>query len=306
MESRMRIAGIDIGTNTILMLIAEVNNNGGVYPIADYHSIARLGEKVNETGVISKQGLERAIGILAEYKKIVEQYSVDFVACVGTSALREAKNSSDVIQKINNHAGFNVDIIDGELEAYLSFIGTVEDTSYSVVLDIGGGSTEIVAGEQEKIVFRKSINIGAVRFTEKFISSHPPSEDGIEKIKQECRLHFSKISKDLIRGNVYAVAGTPTTIVSVLLGLKEYDKTKVDNYHLTIEEIRKAKEMFVSLSIEDIVTKLYVPRLRADVITAGTLILETFCEHFNLSHLIVSDKGLRYGLVKYYARKLLV
>lgn len=300
----MRVAGIDIGTNTILMLIADLDENGKVLPIADFHSIARLGEGLNQSGIISQQAVQRAIKILIDYKKEIERFNVEKYFCVSTSAMREAKNSQEVIREIKVQTGFDVLVIDGDLEAYLSYIGTVEDANHSVVLDIGGGSTEVIVGEQDKIIFRKSFKIGAVGLTEKYIPQHPPTKEIIDKIKKECIDNFVSIDKSLISGNVYGVAGTPTTIAAVVLGLKEYDRSKVDNFKLSLDEIRKTKELFLSLSIDEIVQKLYVPPMRADVITAGTIILEAFCDHFALPEVIVSDKGLRFGIIKYFTGKL--
>ncbi len=300
----MRVAGIDIGTNTILMLIADIDENGKVLPIADFHSIARLGEGLNQSGIISQQAVQRTIKILIDYKKEIERFNVEKYFCVSTSAMREAKNSQEVIREIKVQTGFDVLVIDGDLEAYLSYIGTVEDAKHSVVLDIGGGSTEVIVGEQDEIIFRKSFKIGAVRLTEKYIPQHPPTKEIIDKIKKECIDNFVSIDKSLISGNVYAVAGTPTTIAAVVLGLKEYDRSKVDNFKLSLDEIRKTKELFLTLSIDEIVQKLYVPPMRADVITAGTIILESFCDHFALPEVIVSDKGLRFGVIKYFTGRL--
>lgn len=300
----MRVAAIDLGTNTILMLIAEVNISGEVNPIADFHAIARLGEGLNQTKEISSIALERAIDILKEYNKHITEYQVEKVLCVGTSAIREAKNSNLVIQRIENEVGISVMPIDGEFEAFLSFIGTVQDESYSVVIDIGGGSTELIAGENSNISFRKSFGFGVVKLTETYVKSHPPDEKALNEVKDFLIQHFQKISREVVQGRIYAVAGTPTTIAAVVQNLKVYDSTKVDNYILPLKKITQAKNLFLSMSIEEIVSRLYVPRLRADVITIGTIILETFCEYFQIDSVIVSDKGLRYGIAKYFAPKL--
>lgn len=297
----MRIAGIDLGTNTILMLIADVSSKGTIIPVADFHAIARLGERVNKTSEISPQALDRAIQILKDYKLKTIEHNVEKIYCVGTSALRDAKNSQWATDIIKNEVGISVDVISGELEALLSFRGTVEDTSYSVVLDIGGGSTEIIIGENESITFRNSFNFGVVKLTEKYISVHPPSKENIDAVKNDVEKKFREIEKKLIQGRVYAVAGTPTTIAQVVQGLKEYDRTKVDNFILKLDDIIYVRDLFISMSIEEMISKLNIPPLRADVITAGAIILETFCKCSDIDKLIVSDKGLRYGVVKYFA-----
>ncbi len=299
----MRIAGIDLGTNTILMLIADGLSNGTIIPVADYHAIARLGEGINKTSEISPQALDRAIQILQDYKLKTIEHNVEKIFCVGTSALRDAKNSRWATERIRNEVGFSIDIISGELEAFLSFLGTVENKSYSVVLDIGGGSTEIIIGENESITFRNSFNFGVVKLTEKYITGHPPSKENIDAVQNDVERKFGEIEKNLIQGLVYAVAGTPTTIAQVVQGLKEYDRTKIDNFILKLDDILYARDLFFSMSIEEIISKLNIPPLRADVITAGVIILETFCKYFGIDNIIVSDKGLRYGVVKYFAMR---
>ncbi|MFN3307431.1 MAG: hypothetical protein ACK42Z_09655, partial [Candidatus Kapaibacteriota bacterium] len=252
---------------------------------------------------ISTFALERAINILKEYNKYITEYQVEKVLCVGTSAIREAKNSSFVIRKIEEEVGISVMPIDGEFEAFLSFIGTVQDDSYSIVIDIGGGSTELIAGENGKISFRKSFSFGVVKLTEIYAKKHPPDEKAINEIEDFLNQNFHKINRDIVKGKIYAVAGTPTTIAAVVQNLKAYDSTKVDNYVLTLDKIKQAKDLFLSMSIEEIVSRLYVPPLRADVITIGTIILEIFCEYFKIDSVIVSDKGLRYGIAKYFTSK---
>lgn len=293
-----RVASIDIGTNTILMLIADVDELGNIYPVADEHSIARLGEGMNGSGIIMDSAIERAVKILESYQNQIARLKVEKVFVVGTSALRDARNASDTVAKLEQPINTRIEVIDGEVEAYLSFIGTIIDESYSVVLDIGGGSTEIVAGYWDKIQFKRSLRVGAVRITESFFPVHPPNNDQISEARKEVRSLFRMIDKKVIKGNVFAVAGTPTTLASITLGLHKYDRNKVDGYILDVSKIEILRAKFEQMTIEEIVDKLYVHPRRADVILAGTLILEEFCKSFDLPGVIVSDKGLRYGVIK--------
>ncbi len=296
----MKVAAIDIGTNTILMLIAEVDEHKNVIPIQDFHEIARLGEGLNSSSVISENAFKRAVEILRKYVNFATQYEVEKIICVGTAVFREAKNSSEIINKIKIETGIDVKIIEGDLEAFLSFIGTVSDNNYSVVIDIGGGSTEIIAGKENKIIFRKSLPLGAVKITENFFPKHPPSSNELKRAYQFIDNEFVKISNLTVEGNIYAVAGTPTTLAAVVQGLKSYNREKIENYNLTYEQILWAKNKFLELTLQEIVDKFHVPPLRADVILAGTIILEKFCENFALNKVLVSDKGLRYGVAKYF------
>ncbi len=298
----MKVAAIDIGTNTILMLIAEVDENKNIIPIQDFHEIARLGEGLNSSGIISEKAFGRAIEILHKYLNFAKHYGADKICCVGTAVFREAKNSGEIVNKIKLETGIDVKIIDGEFEALLSFIGTVSDNSYSIVIDIGGGSTEIIAGKENKIIFRKSLPIGAVKITENFFTKHPPTTDELNIAYKYIGKEFDKVRNMTVEGNIYAVAGTPTTLAAVVQGLKTYNREKIENYILTYEQILWAKNRFLGLTLQEIVDKLYVPPLRADVILAGTIILEKFCENFNINKVIVSDKGLRYGVAKFFSQ----
>lgn len=299
-----RVASIDIGTNTILMLIADVDEFGNIYPITDEHSIARLGEGVNKSGKITDSATERAVEILKSYQSQISKLKVEKIFAVGTSTLRDAKNTSDILVRLEQPINTRIEVIDGKREAYLSFIGTIVDESYSVVLDIGGGSTEIIAGRSNKIGFDQSFQVGAVRLTENFFPVHPPNSNQISKARNEVRKLFNTIDKKAIRGNIFAVAGTPTTLASVALGLHKYDRNKVDGYFLELPNIETLRVKFEQMTIEDIVDRLYIHPRRADVILAGTLILEEFCKSFDLPGVIVSDKGLRYGLIKQKIREI--
>ncbi len=297
-EKVRRVASIDIGTNTILMLIADIDEACNIYPIADEHAIARLGEGVNETANISEAAIDRAVEILESYRNKITKLKVEKVFAVGTSALRDAKNALQVLKQLEQAIDTRIKVIDGELEAYLSFIGTVVDQSYSVVLDIGGGSTEIIAGNSNKIEFKRSLRVGAVRLTEEFFQFYPPTPNQVLQARNEAKRLFDEIDKKVVKGNVFAVAGTPTTLAAAVLKLKEYDRNKVDGYFLELSDIEALRIEFEQMNVREIVEKFYIHPKRADVILAGTLLLEEFCRNFNLAGIIVSDKGLRYGIIK--------
>ena len=178
MANKSICAGIDIGTNTLLMTIGY-NENGKLHVIEDYHSIVRLGEELNQNGYVLDSACNRAVESLKKCKILCEKHGVTKINAVATSAMRDAANSADIKSRLESALGSEIRIIHGEEEAKLSFLGTVEDDSHSVVIDIGGGSTEIVFGKGSEILFRKSLQIGAVRLTEKFVSSLPPTEQEV-------------------------------------------------------------------------------------------------------------------------------
>lgn len=293
-----RYTAIDIGTNTILMLIAEKSPDGAILPIADENSIARLGEGVDKTGKINENAIKRASSILKQYKKLTDKYSVSSIRIAGTSALRDAKNAKDVREKLENIIETKIDIIPGIREAELSFLGVVRDASPSVVIDIGGGSTEIISGKDKELSDRNSLNIGAVRITERIFGNHPPSKTEISKAIDIIDSELSENISEIYEGKYYAVAGTPTTIAAIVMELKEYDDDKVNGFILTTENTEKVFDHFLELSVDDISNKFNIHPKRADVITAGTLILIRIMKFFSVKNLIVSSHGLRYGIIK--------
>jgi exopolyphosphatase/guanosine-5'-triphosphate,3'-diphosphate pyrophosphatase len=293
-----RYAAIDIGTNTILMLIADKDDDGKLSVISDEHSIARLGECVDKTKMINENAIGRAQDILEKYRSIIEENKVEKIRIVGTSSLRDAKNSRGVIAKLEEVIGSKIDTISGIEEAELSFLGAIEDKEPSVVIDIGGGSTEIIYGKENNLIERNSLDIGAVRITERIFGEHPPKDIRITQAQDILKKELQKNIKLKYSGKYYAVAGTPTTLAAIVQNLAEYDDEKVNGYELSIFETENIFNQFLSMNVEEIVKKYKIHPKRADVITAGTLILMTIMDFFSIESVIVSSHGLRYGVMK--------
>ena len=292
-----RYAAIDTGTNTILMVIGE-KTVGEIKIINDYISLARLGEGVDESGNINLAAIDRACAILSDYQKLCIEQNVTKIQLVGTSALRDAKNSDKVLSEFKKVINADMNIISGQTEAYLSYIGTVPDTNPYIVIDIGGGSSEIIFGENNKIIARNSFNLGAVRFKERYMPNHPPTAEELVKTQQAIREEFEKFKLPDFKGEVFAVAGTPTTLAEIALNLTEYDATKIHNYHLKIEKIAEIINLFLNTSIPDIIEKLHIHPKRADVITCGAVILKESLNYLSATECTVSIQGLRYGALK--------
>lgn len=295
---KIRIAALDIGTNTILMMIADKYLNGQINIIDDQHAIARLGENVSKTKKIQEYALKRALDILERYKVLINTLNVNQIRAVATSAMRDANNANDAVKLFEDILESEVKIITGEQEAFLSFIGAIEDNQPSIVVDIGGGSTEIIFGENAQIKSSKSIDIGAVRMTESFFTSQPPKENEIimaehyinQVIKQNIDFcHFEKF---------YGVGGTFTTIASISQSIYDFERKKLSNIVLSFTDFFDVYNTLKSSTIDDIVHKYKVHPMRADVITAGALIALKILEHFQTNKCIISPYGLRYGLIK--------
>ncbi|MEM4261113.1 MAG: hypothetical protein QXG00_07765 [Candidatus Woesearchaeota archaeon] len=298
MKSERIISAIDIGSNTILMLVAKDLGNKRYEILADKHSIARLSEGLSETGVINDQAIERAKKILKEYKDVCDLFGVSTIKSVATSAIREAKNGTEVSLILSNVIGFPIEIISGEEEANLSFSGTIENEENSTVIDIGGGSTEFVNGENEEILYKKSIKIGAVKITEKFFPKHPPNDNQINHAIDYIEENLETLNKSKLQGILYAVAGTPTTLAAITKGVKEYDFNQINGIIITTNILTKLFEEFLSRSVQDIVERYKIHPKRADVITAGTLLLRQILQFLQKDYFITSAKGLRFGVLK--------
>ena len=179
----------------------------------------------------------------------------------------------------------------------LTYLGTVESEKPSVVVDIGGGSTEIICGKNSKIDFKKSVKIGAVKLTDKFFPKHPPKETEIDEMRnfiRETLLAIPKIDNESI---LYAVAGTPTTLAAVDIGLIDYQSSKI-NQHNKTNKIKKITDIFLNLSVQEIIENYGIEPMRADIITAGSIILEECLSYFQRDFCIVSIYGLRLGIIK--------
>ncbi|HRP02131.1 MAG TPA: hypothetical protein PLE30_05720 [Candidatus Kapabacteria bacterium] len=296
----MRVATIDIGTNTILMLIVEVNNKD--YKIISQHfSTPRLGEGVDKTNVISENSCKRAFEVLETYKQIIEDLSIVKVIANATSALRDASNKIDIKSRLEIALGSPISIISGEEEAYFSFIGAVDTTSKTALIDVGGGSTEIMIGKNNKIIERYSYQLGVVRLTERIFNYIAPiSKSKIDEAIAYTSDILSKHKINLSGLPLFAVSGTPCALATSIKGLPDSDADKINGSKLYKSEIYDLLIKFSKLKPDEISTKYRINPKRADLITAGALILYVILDINNIDYLIVSSKGLRFGILQNY------
>ncbi len=292
-----RVAGLDIGTNTILMLIAEAGDDGHLNVIADCHDIARLGENLRRTGEISVEAAARAEAVLGRYRAICLDSGVTDIVAAGTSAMRDARNGKETADRLSRVIGSDIQIISGVDEARLSYFGSVEESPASLI-DIGGGSTEIISGSEGRILNRVSLDVGVVKVTEEVMPEHPPAPSDIVAARKMISGYFSSLSPDFLSGRMYAVAGTPTTLAQIALGLDYYDAGMVEGYSMKLSQIEQIAHLLQSMELVGIIEKWNIHPQRADVLIAGTLILEEAMRYFSVRECTVSIKGLRYGLVK--------
>ncbi len=294
----MKIASIDIGTNTILLLIIEYTN-GKYEIIEDHHKIARLGEGLDKSGEISAEAIERATKILDIYHNRIIQQNVSNIVTVATSAMRDAKNSNvvkDIFEKIIES---KIEIIEGKEEARLSFLGSIEDDKLNTVIDIGGGSTEIITGRNLDIYNITSLQTGAVRLSERTNLFYPFSENALLKADKELNYIFSE-TEEFNFGEIIAVAGTPNTLGQIHLRLKDYSREKLHNFEMTKLELKNVLEIIKNSPKEYLVEEYGVHPNRADIILGGGLILQKLLQVSNQNSFKISSNGLRFGVAKDY------
>lgn len=298
----MRIACLDIGTNTILMLIADVSVDGTISAIRDEHAIARLGKGVDRERRISNEARGRADDILRRQLALAHDLMAERVVAVGTSALRDAANRDDIIMHWRREFGLDVRVISSEEEARLTYLGTLDPGSHGAgtraVLDIGGGSTEVTLGEGDRLVDRFSVELGAVRLTERSLSSYPPLPEDVANARRLIADTFSAARRSLPPAAWHAVAGTPTTLAAMALSLRSFDAAAIDGYRLTKSYVASTATKILSLTRDELAHHPQIHPLRADIMGAGTLILDGVMEMYNIPEVIVSVRGLRYGVAK--------
>lgn len=297
----MRLATIDIGTNTILMLILECDASGKFKVLADKQVIARLGKGVDQNKIISSETFDRCEKFLLENKAIASKFKVDRIITTGTSALRDAKNRDEFIREMKQRTGLGIEIISGEEEAIWTYRGSIGGIpnvkKHSAVLDIGGGSTEMIIGSGWEVEEKKSIDIGSVRVTERFLHHSPPNHDEINQAHEFIHQQINVFPKIQSHETMFlGVAGTVTTLAALELNQQQYDSNNVAGFALSKIIIDKHYDELSTMSVEQIHSHVVVDSGRADIIFAGVMILKNILESQNVNEIIVSEKGLRFGI----------
>lgn len=284
---------IDIGTNSCRLFLAQVFQGEEIKIERDISKdveIVKLGEYVNKNGYLKKEAISRTVECLKRYKKKADSYGVKELVAFATSATRDSKNRDEFLNQVKE-IGIDIKCISGDREAQLNFLGnSIVFNERILVLDIGGGSTEFTLGEKGEIEFVKSINIGAVRGTERFFSTQNYTDESIEECREWVKNMISEV-KFLKNKNftLVGVAGTATTQISVQKQMKVYDSSKVHMSEIKLEELRENLKLFLECSVEKRKQIVGLEEKRADVIIAGTIILITIMEELGVNKMIVSE-----------------
>jgi exopolyphosphatase/guanosine-5'-triphosphate,3'-diphosphate pyrophosphatase len=307
----MRVAAIDIGTNTVLLLVADRREDGSLVAVEERAKITRLGEGVDVTRRLSAQAVERTQACLDEYAAVVRALAVDCVAVVGTSAMRDAGGSGALRSHVEASFGVPLRVVSGEEEARLTFRGAlgglaVTERSDIAVFDIGGGSTEVVLGKfdggRALISYSGSFDVGSVRLTERHVKTDPPEAAERAALVRAARSAFSTVPALRVGQTPVGIAGTMTTLAAVSLGLSNYDGARVHGHTMTRDELQRVVGQLASMRLEVRRGIAGMEPKRADVIVAGGLLALALLEHWEARDVVISDRGVRWGLAEDLAR----
>lgn len=301
----MKIGAIDIGTNSMRLLTTDLIDNK-LTNRKKYVNTTRIGQGVDENGFITEEAMERNINALKEYHDKCLDYECEKIYCMGTSALRDSKNRSEFIKRAKDEAGIDVNVVDGEIEAKLGFSGVtngIDKEGDILVIDIGGGSTEFIFGNKEGIERNVSINIGALRLTEKYLS-----EGYSDSAFSDMRKFINEQIKDIVAylnekeiGCVCGIGGTITSLSAVNQNLEVYSMEKVHGSVITRKEVQKMMDKFVSCSDEERKHINGLQPKRADIIAAGTEILICIMDNLSKKEVVVSEydnlEGIAYSSI---------
>lgn len=295
----MKAAVIDIGTNSCRLLIAEKASAQSLKVLERRLEITRLGEGVDEKKELKREAVERVIAAIKKYKKIIDQYQLSQIRIVGTSALRDVKKPELLAEEIEE-LGLKLEIISGEKEAELNYLGAASDLKDDFLLiDIGGGSTEFVWPEAGELNF-KSLDIGCVRMTERYIPN-PEAEIKFEQLDKMKDNIYQYLKNELSLNKDYkikGVGGTITTLAAIKLKMEVYDSKKIENLKVEKNELSKIINNLASLPLKKRKKIKGLQPKRADIITAGLVILKIILDYVDSDELYVSDHDLLYGLLK--------
>ena len=296
----MKVAAIDLGSNTFLCLIAEVENSKIIKVYSDHSEVVRLGQDLDRAKCFHPEALKRAEACLKKFSEIISHEKPERVLAMATSAARDATNKAELFELAARH-GIPLEIIPGEKEAQITYQGAVsgstDQTIKTMVIDIGGGSTEFIFGNGPFMLAGKSFDIGCVRLTEKYISNQPTGVNEIIRVTSvvdQCLQEALSLQPPYFSADrIIAVAGTPTSLVAAELG--GYNAELIDGFSLDRARLNDWFFRLSKASVEEKI-KMGIPSGRADVILIGVIILLRTLIIFEQQQLTVSTRGVRYGV----------
>ncbi|MBX2995647.1 MAG: Ppx/GppA family phosphatase [Bdellovibrionaceae bacterium] len=297
----MKVAALDLGTNTFLCLIAQVEGGRVTHVFDDQVRVVRLGQDVNQTRRFHPDAIKRAREALTEFSLLIQKHRPDKVLAMATSAARDVTNGEELFE-IGRDLGIPLQIIPGEREAEITYAGAVAgfgDQKKRLIIDVGGGSTELIVGQGTRMIAGESLNLGCVRLTEKFALKTPAEPAKLDEVSKWIRQEMAPTLGRLIQNSegldeIVAVAGTPTELARIEVGA--FIPEKIDGFPLSEAKLLDWTRKFAADSKDAIQQKYGVHPGRADVILVGAMILLECLRLTGVKEMIVSTKGVRYGI----------
>ena len=303
----MRVAAIDCGTNSIRLLIADIDGNNFREVVRDME-IVRLGQGVDETGQFHPDAIARTLAAVDKFAAEIAKRGVEKIRFCATSATRDATNRNLFVDGVRERLGIELEVISGDEEAALSFAGAIKDLDPSkgpfLVVDIGGGSTEFVFGTST-VEAARSVNIGCVRMTERHFASDPATPEQIEAARSDIQAAIAQAAAVVPitkAKTLVAVAGTATTVAAAALDLPEYDRYAIHLSRISAQQTHDAATMFATSSREQRLALGYMHPGRVDVIAAGSLVLSEIMKATGASEFVASESDILDGMAFSLAR----
>ena len=293
-----RVAVVDVGTNSTRLLVADVAG-GRVSPLERRSTVTRLGRGVDLSGHLASEAIEDVCTAIGGYVEILEELGAETVEVIATSAVRDADNGSAFVAELRERFALSAQVLDGEEEARLTYLGATAEAlpaEPTLVVDIGGGSTEMIVGSGSEISFHDSLQAGVVRHTERHVNSDPPTASELEALATDVR----GLIEDSVGGGIeakhgIAVAGTPTSLAAVEIGLEPYDPSRVHGHVLALPSIQRMLSQLASAPLAERVETPGLHPDRAPTIPAGVVILVETMRAFELDAITVSEHDILYG-----------
>jgi len=294
----VKLASIDLGSNSTRLLIAELNNQE-FNVLHRIHVVTKMSENLEQTGEISSASVKRVYSALRTFKKLIIKNNVDEVFVIGTAALRDSKNADELIENIRKKFDFEIDVLSGHDEGITTSLGVLhfmENIENFLIVDIGGRSTEFIYEFENKII-SQSLNLGVVTLSEKYFSKLPSEQKLLDKAKFDIETELSNLNIN-DKKNVIGVSGTALSLASIFLDQQFFDEEKLHGVQIDLQNVGNINSRLLNLNEAEIITKFKgVDPKRAATITSGIFLLEIILNHYSNSPIIISKYDILEGLI---------
>ena len=294
----VKLASIDLGSNSTRLLIAELNNQE-FNVLHRIHVVTKMSENLEQTGEISSAAVKRVYSALRTFKKLIIKNNVDEVFVIGTAALRDSKNANELIENIRKKFDFEIDVLSGHDEGITTSLGVLhfmENIENFLIIDIGGRSTEFIYEFENKII-SQSLNLGVVTLSEKYFSKLPSEQKLLDKAKFDIETELSNLNIN-DKKNVIGVSGTALSLASIFLDQQFFDEEKLHGVQIDLQNVGNINSRLLNLNEAEIITRFKgVDPKRAATITSGIFLLEIILNHYSNSPIIISKYDILEGLI---------